>query len=317
MIKKKILVITSKGFDISWKKELTSLFGNIIVFSSDRKSEIIKKVKECTAMIGCPRYIFSEAEYKKFEHLDWIHAGGAGIENFLSKEFKKSRASFTNGKIIQGPEVADHAVALILGFTRNLFLIAKSHPILERPLELKDKKVLIIGLGGIGMCLAERLNSFGAKVDGITNDMPIMTNFIKNVYYEAKINNLANQYHIIACTAPLTTVTNSMLDFKFFKKMKKGSIFINVSRGKIVKTQDLLKDNLYKKFRGIGLDVTDPEPLEKKHIFYKAKNIFISPHVAGPSDMNRHRGYNLIKLNITRYLKQKSLINVVDKEKEY
>ena len=43
MIKKKILVITSKGFDISWKKELTSLFGNIIVFSSDRKSEIIKK----------------------------------------------------------------------------------------------------------------------------------------------------------------------------------------------------------------------------------------------------------------------------------
>ena len=85
----------------------------------------------------------------------------------------------------------------------------------------------------------------------------------------------------------------------------------------IVKTEDLLKDNLYKKFRGIGLDVTDPEPLEKKHIFYKAKNIFISPHVAGPSDMNRHRGYNLIKLNITRYLKRKSLINVVDKEKEY
>ena len=102
-----------------------------------------------------------------------------------------------------------------------------------------------------------------------------MTNFIKNVYYEAKINNLANQYHIIACTAPLTTVTNSMLDFKFFKKMKKGSIFINVSRGKIVKTQDLLKDNLYKKFRGIGLDVTDPEPLEKKHIFNTISSLFL------------------------------------------
>ena len=167
------------------------------------------------------------------------------------------------------------------------------------------------------MCLAERLNSFGAHVDGITNDMPIMTSFIRNVFYETNIIDIASSYDIIACTAPLTQKTNSMLGYKFFKKMKKGSIFINVSRGKIVKTKDLLRDDLFKKFRGIGLDVTEPEPLEKSHILNKANNVLISPHVAGPSDMNRYRSFELIKLNITRFLKKKSLINLVDKVKEY
>ena len=317
MKKKKILVITHKNFNKSWKNELTKLFGRQIVFTEDEKSKILKNVKECQAMIGCPRYIFSDGSYKKFQHLEWVHAGGAGIEAFLGNKFKKSRILFTNGKIIQGPEVADHAVGLILGFTRNLFLIAKSQPILKRPIELKNKNILIIGLGGIGMCLAERLNSFGANVDGITNDMPIITSYIRNIFYETNITDIVSSYDIIACTAPLTQETNSMLGYKFFKKMKKGSIFINVSRGKIVKTKDLLKDDLFKKFRGIGLDVTEPEPLEKNHILNKAKNVLITPHVAGPSDMNRYRGFELIKLNITRFLKQKSLINVVDKFKEY
>ena len=99
--------------------------------------------------------------------------------------------------------------------------------------------------------------------------------------------------------------------------MKKNSIFINVSRGKIVKTKDLLKNNIYKKFRGIGLDVTDPEPINKGNVLNKAPNIFITPHVAGPSDYNRLRGFELVKENILRFLRNDNLLNVVDKNKGY
>ena len=55
----------------------------------------------------------------------------------------------------------------------------------------------------------------------------------------------------------------NFINFNFLKKMKSNSILINISRGGIVKTNDLLKDKIYKKFRGIGLDVTNPEPLKK------------------------------------------------------
>ena len=99
--------------------------------------------------------------------------------------------------------------------------------------------------------------------------------------------------------------------------MKKQSIFINVSRGKLVKTDDLLKNNIFEKFRGIGLDVTEPEPLTKNHKLKKAQNVFITPHIAGLSDQNRERGFNLIKLNLHRYLNNLELLNVVNKQREY
>ena len=99
--------------------------------------------------------------------------------------------------------------------------------------------------------------------------------------------------------------------------MKNSSIFINVSRGKLLKTNDLLKNSIYKKFRGIGLDVTDPEPLNEEHLLCSASNILITPHIAGLSDKNRERGFELIKLNIHRYLHNQDLINIVDKKKEY
>ena len=144
-----------------------------------------------------------------------------------------------------------------------------------------------------------------------------MLSILENIYYGAELHNIIKIYDVVACTAPLTEKTYQILNYNFFNRMKKGSIFINVSRGKIVKTEDLIKNNIYKKFRGIGLDVTDPEPLDKKNKLNLAHNVFITPHVAGPSDNNRERGYNLIKINIERYIKNKSLVNVVDKLKEY
>ena len=99
--------------------------------------------------------------------------------------------------------------------------------------------------------------------------------------------------------------------------MKKDSIFINVSRGKIVKTNDLLKNKLYLKFRGIGLDVTNPEPLQKKHKLNKLRNVIISHHSAGLSDKNRDRASELAIKNIKRFLKNKPLLNIVDKTKGY
>ena len=317
---KKILIITTPSFKKEWKKEIKSISKkNKFIFIEDEQKKIIHNVKRAHVMIDCPRYIFKNQNYNFFKHLEWIHAGGAGVEDFINKKFVKSQTIFTNGKIIQGPEVADHAIGLILNFTRNLYQISQNISLskMDRPIELRNKKVLIIGLGGIGINVAERLKAFGAKIDGISNDLVPIVSFIDNIYLSRNINEIAKNYDIIVCAAPLTKKTKDMLDFNFFNQMKKKSIFINVSRGKIVKTKDLLINNIYKKFKGIGLDVTHPEPLDKNNILKKAPNIFITPHVAGPSDYNRLRGFELVKENILRYLKGDNLLNVVDKHKGY
>ena len=99
--------------------------------------------------------------------------------------------------------------------------------------------------------------------------------------------------------------------------MKKDSIFINVSRGKVVDTEILLKNKIFSKFRGIGLDVTDPEPLTKNHKLHKISNVVLTRHTAGLSDKNRERAVRLAEENISRFLKKEPLLNVVDKSKGY
>ena len=315
-----ILIIKAPHFKSEWERQIKLISKKAkFLFIEDQKDKILKNVKKTNAMIGCPRYVFKNENFNYFKHLKWIHAGGAGIEQFISREFSNSKIIFTNGKIIQGPEVADHALGLILIFSRNLYTIAGNinSTKISRPIEIKDKKILIIGMGGIGICIAERLKSFGASIDGISNDLVPMVSFINKIYYSDNISAIAKNYDIIVCAAPLTKKTEYILNYNFFKKMKTNSIFINVSRGKLVQTKDLIKNNIYKKFRGIGLDVTDPEPLSETNVLKKAPNVFITPHIAGLSDNNRFRGFELIKENIRRYIVGEKLLNIVDKEREY
>ncbi len=317
MLKKNILIIITPAFQKNWIKDLKKTFNKTnLVFINDNKSNIIRAVKNFDAMIGCPRYVFQDEDFSFFRHLNWIHAGGAGVEEFMKASLKSSKITFTNGKIIQGPEVADHAMALLLYFTRNFNFLVNEKSFSYRPIELKNKACLIFGLGGIGICLAERLDAFGVKVDAITNDYPPILNSLDNVYFDYK-NLEVFKYDIVISTAPLTLRTKNFFNYSFFNKMKKDSIFINVSRGKLVDTNALLKNDIHKKFRGIGFDVTYPEPLPKTHRLRSLKNVFITPHIGGMSDYNRERSFYLIKENIKRYLNNEELLNIVNKNKEY
>ena len=160
---------------------------------------------------------------------------------------------------------------------------------IKRPIELKNRTCGILGMGGIGFCIAERLKSFGMKIIGISEELIPLVSFVDEFYTSEKLLNILPKLDVLICAAPLTKKTSSLINESCFKKMKKDSIFINVSRGTIVKINALLKNKLYQKFRGIGLDVTNPEPLPKKHILNNLENVIISNHSAGKSDKNREK----------------------------
>ena len=260
-----------------------------------------------------------ENSSKKAKKLKWLHTSSAGVDEYLIPELIKSNITFTNGKIIQGPEIADHAIGLLLCITRNLHFYIKNvyKKINQRPIELKGKTCGILGLGGIGLCIAERLKRFDMKIVGISEELIPLLSFVDEFYTSEKLLEVLPKLDVFICTAPLTKNTFNLIDEKHLKKMKKGSVFINVSRGEVVKTSALLKNNLYLKFRGVGLDVTNPEPLSKNHKLNNLNNVILTKHSAGHSDKNRERAYDLIVLNIKRFLKNKHLLNIVDKVKGY
>ena len=246
-----------------------------------------------------------------------MHTGAAGIEEYLFPEFVKSNIIFTNGKILQGPSMADHAIGILLGFTRNLFLNYKNIKLQERPIELKNKNCGILGIGGSGMLIAERLKTFGMNVYAFNDESVPFNSFYKKVEPIERISKYLKDLDVVISCVPFTRKTKDLINFNFLKKMKKNSILINISRGQVLETKALLKNKIFKKFKGIGLDVTYPEPLNLKHKLRGLSNVLLTNHTSGHSDKNRARSLSLIEINVNRYLLNLDLINEVDKKKGF
>jgi phosphoglycerate dehydrogenase-like enzyme len=152
---------------------------------------------------------------------------------------------------------------------------------------------------------------------GIANDLPPMVSLVDEVYGPEEFLAQLPRADVIVCAAPNTMCTNKVIDAAHFSSMKDDSIFVNVSRGAVVDTMALLNSVRAGKFRGVGLDVTDPEPLPDDHPLWSFPHVLITPHMAGPSDHNRRRSFELVRTNIARFLRDDNLFNVVDKKLGY
>ena len=127
------------------------------------------------------------------------------------------------------------------------------------------------------------------------------------------LTELVSDADIIFMSAPHTFKTNKIINKKLVKRFKKGSYFINVSRGGNVDIEALtfgLEENI---LAGVGLDVTDPEPLPEDNKLRMYENVVITSHIAGLSEFNRERSASLVGENIARFVRGEDLINVVNK----
>ncbi|MDO8358285.1 MAG: D-2-hydroxyacid dehydrogenase [Nitrospirota bacterium] len=276
-------------------------------------------IAEADALIGMSRAPFDKVFTEHFlatnKSVRWAHAPGAGIDFYLFPNLATSSITLTNGKIIQGPEVAEHAVALTLCLSRRIGLILKgvTNDRLPAPIELRGKTAVVIGFGGIGMLVAERLSAFGMTVDVVTETgMPLVSSVRKTYFGDQLMVALPNA-DVVIMVAPLTPRSRNMLGREQFNAMKQDAYLVNVSRGGTVDLGALVEALDAGKFAGVGLDVTNPEPLPADHRIRGFERVIVTPHLAGRSDRFRERNYELITTNIRRFIAGLPLINIVDK----
>ncbi len=318
----KIMIVTSSGFPEEKVKELRHKYNDRaeFVMAKDNKDDILGLINGVNGIIGCPSHIFSpEIIEAAGQDLTWIHHGGAGVESHIFPEFIKSSIQFTNGKILQGPEVADHALALLLSLTRNVQALSKGvdKQDIPRAIELYNKKAVIFGVGGIGMLIAERAKAFGMKVVGIDDDYHPMLSMFEKIVKPYDKNDEIPDADVVICAAPYTKASKSMFGKYEFMAMKKNAYFVNISRGGLVDTQGLTEALESGHLAGVGLDVTDPEPLPENHALRHMDRVIITPHIAGHSDANRERSWTLIEENIGHFIHGRPLLNIVNKELGY
>ena len=283
----------------------------------------LEKIGEAEAFIGTP----DEALMNAGKNLRWVHIYSAGIEKYTDLPgFKDGKLSVTSLKIFQGPEIADHAMALLLSLTRNLaaYQRGKEEANWSRreaaalPLiELRGRTMLVIGYGGIGTQVAERARAFGMTILAIDpKDIPL-TNTVERFGKPDELAEFLPLADVVVSCVPHTPESEGMLGPEEFAKMKKGTYFVNVSRGKIVDTAALVAALKEGRLAGAGLDVVDPEPLPKDSPLWAMPNVVITPHVAGVSDARGDRQAELIRDNIGRFARGLRLKNLVDPVKGY
>ena len=109
---------------------------------------------------------------------------------------------------------------------------------------------------------------------------------------------------------PITEQTRGLVDREFLAAMKDGALLVNVARGPIVVTDDLLTEVSSGRLRA-ALDVTDPEPLPPDHPLWEAPGVVITPHIGGASDAMWPRSYRLVAEQLRRVASGEPLLNQV------
>ena len=117
-------------------------------------------------------------------------------------------------------------------------------------------------------------------------------------------------FDVIILIVPLNDQTRHFMNAKRLSAMKDGASLVNVARGAIIDTDELVAElntgRIY-----CALDVTDPEPLPAGHPLWSAPNTIITPHVGGDSKAFEPRGRALVEAQLARFSAGQPLINVV------
>lgn len=213
-----------------------------------------------------------------------------------------------NGRGVHTASTAELAVALILAAQRGLpdFIRAQDREEWEpvRLESLADRTVLIVGYGDIGEAVERRLDGFEVDILRVARTAkPGVAGF-------DELRRLLPRADVVVLIVPITEQTRGMVDATFLSEMKDGALLVNVARGPVVVTDDLVAALSTGRIRA-ALDVTDPEPLPAGHPLWSTPGTLILPHVAGGSSSMWPRAYRLIGEQLSRFVAGEPLVNVV------
>jgi phosphoglycerate dehydrogenase-like enzyme len=310
-----LLILDSRAD--AYKKALLPKFPEVSIHSAQKEEEIGDFIEKADILL----VIKISELIKKASKLQWIHALTTGVDYIVNLPSLKEDVIVTSTRGIHGPQVSEMAFLLMLALNRNFPEVVRNQDkaVWERwPGKLLwKKKVGILGIGVIGEEIARKCKAFDMKVFGID----IVKRKVESIdifYGPEDIINVAKEVDYFIIVAPFTPQTEKMVDSKVLSAMKPTAFFLNLGRGEIVDEEALIQALNSGKIAGAALDTFWAEPLPKDHPFWGMKNVIVSPHVAGMSDVYVEQALSIFEENLRRFLQgeRRSLINLVEWQKK-
>lgn len=253
--------------------------------------------------------------------LEWLHLRSTGIDNLDCPQLIHSNIVLTNGSGNHAPNIAEHVLAMMLAFARQLphFVRAQGRKAWEpvtqnRVFEVSGQHLLLLGLGSIGQELAKLAKALGMRVTGVRRSAthePLPN--LDEVVTLDRLDDVLTVADHVAVSLPLTGSTNNILSAERLARLKQGAYLYNVGRGRLIDQDALVSLLMSGHLGGAGLDVTEPEPLPESSVLWTLPNVLITAHTAGATPRSYERFEALVIENIRRFSTGSPMLNVVDK----
>lgn len=309
-------VLITDDVDNSLITKLKSIDVSVDYFPKIQLSEVKNIIQNYEIIVINTRTVMDKEMMDLAVKLQLIIRLGSGLE-IIDLEY----ASTKGIKVINTPEgnrqaVAEHALGLLLALMNNI--LPSSNQVRNfvwnresnRGLELNGKTIGIIGFGNTGSSFARLLAGFDVNILAYDKYKQRFAEDFRNVK-ETVPEEIFECSDVLSFHVPLTEETVFMGDMNFFNKFKKAIFLINTSRGKVIRTNELISALKSGKVRGAGLDVLENENLSRysdieKEMYselFSLKNVIVTPHIAGWTKESKEKIAELV------YKKIANLIN--------
>lgn len=269
--------------------EILRPYGEIVIAPDGNESSLIPLLENAVAVVVRGEGSVSRTVIESAPNLKVIGRSGVGYNNIDIKAATDHRIPVVYTPGAGARAVAEAAMAMMLALCKNLAYWDEqmktgrwnSRNDFNRNGDLDESTLGIIGFGRIGQLLAEMARPFNMTIIAHDPFVPPKLAVERSVEL-VELEDLLNCSDFICIHALLTDETRGLINRQRLEQVKRGACLINLARGGLVESLDILHDALEEgRLSAVGLDVFEPEPPDVSHPIFRMSNCLSAPHALG------------------------------------
>lgn len=258
--------------------------------------------------------------------LRWMQSNSMGVDVILRGAGRRLEGIvLTSARGLYADEVADHAMALVLGVTRGLRDAVEAYsarhwgrwPLMT----LSGRRAIVLGWGALGRAIGLRLQAFGVVVSGVRRGGPDVAAAEEPggviVHGPGTWRDQLQHCHLLVIAMPLTSETEGCVGASELAALPDDAVVVNVGRGAVVDQAALFAALHAGRLRGAGLDTLVDEPPASFDSAWNVPRLLLTPHVGRSLEEGAPRWQGLFEENLRRWVGGEALLNVVDQAAGY
>lgn len=279
-----------------------------------------ENINQADIIIGNPSLSFDLNQ----PHLKALLLNSAGSDSYCQEGVLNEKTVLCNASGSYGKCIGEYVVGMMIYVSKQFrhFTTLRNQNTWGKRIggkEIFNSRVLIVGYGDIGNECAKRLKGFDCTIVGIKRRMIDLPEYLDELYtMESLDEQLKLADYVILCL-PNSRATYHIMNKERLMMMKRDAVLINVGRGNAIDHQALVEVLNTGHLFGVGLDVTEEEPLPSTHPLWNFENVMITPHMSGSFTWKSVREFfiDLTIRNIQHIQNNEPLENTVDRTTGY